>query len=462
MSVNPDALKAEIRNAVITRKANACPIALRLAWHASGTFDKSTGAGGSNGATMRFKPEITDDANAGLGIVRDLLLPVQKKHPEISIADLWTFAGKCAVEFAGGPKIAHAFGRTDAANGSACPANGLLPDAAQGAKHLRDMFHRQGFTDQEIVALNGAHTMGRCHKVRSGYDGPWTTDPLKFDNEFFKVLLENEWVSRKWDGPEQFEDKATGNLMMLPTDMAIKTDPAFRKVAEVYAADQQKFFDDFAAAFAKLIGNGCPAGGCPMSKKKAPSKTEEASALFRENAMHGSVGAMRKALAAGADPNSTESSSGRTALHKAAFWGHIDAINFLVDECKVKTVNSTDYNGDIPLHDAARFGHLDVVQALLSAGSNPALTNVDGENVAAVATVYDKADVVALLAKFAGAASSSAGGNTVTLQYVMAEAKKAGKTVDASSVAFTLGYVAGKTAAAETAPALPAAASSAS
>lgn len=39
---------------------------MRLAWHASGTFDKSSKTGGSNGATMRFKPESTDDANAGL------------------------------------------------------------------------------------------------------------------------------------------------------------------------------------------------------------------------------------------------------------------------------------------------------------------------------------------------------------------------------------------------------------
>lgn len=31
-----------------------------------------------------------------------------------------------------------------------------------------------GFNDQEIVALNGAHTLGRCHSDRSGFLGPWT------------------------------------------------------------------------------------------------------------------------------------------------------------------------------------------------------------------------------------------------------------------------------------------------
>ena len=34
-----------------------------------------------------------------------------------------------------------------------------------------------------------------------------------------QTLLGNTWVKRKWDGPEQFEDEATGKLMMLPTDM---------------------------------------------------------------------------------------------------------------------------------------------------------------------------------------------------------------------------------------------------
>jgi cytochrome c peroxidase len=35
------------------------PVLLRLAWHCSGTYDKETGSGGSNGATMRFAPEAS-------------------------------------------------------------------------------------------------------------------------------------------------------------------------------------------------------------------------------------------------------------------------------------------------------------------------------------------------------------------------------------------------------------------
>jgi cytochrome c peroxidase len=46
-----------------------------------------------------------------------------------------------------------------------------LPDGALGADHIREIFGRMGFSDQEIVALSGAHNMGRCHADRSGFDG---------------------------------------------------------------------------------------------------------------------------------------------------------------------------------------------------------------------------------------------------------------------------------------------------
>lgn len=44
----------------------------------------------------------------------------------------------------------------------------------QGGHHVRDVFYRMGFNDREIVALVGAHTLGRCHTTASGYSGPWS------------------------------------------------------------------------------------------------------------------------------------------------------------------------------------------------------------------------------------------------------------------------------------------------
>lgn len=134
----------------------------------AGTYDKNDNTGGTNGATIRFPPESTDPDNAGLSIIRDLLHPVKAKYPSVSYADLYVLASAAAIEFVGGPKIKVNLGRTDEHNNAKCPANGRLPDASQGADHLRKVFYRMGFNDQEIVALSGGHTLGRCHLVRSG------------------------------------------------------------------------------------------------------------------------------------------------------------------------------------------------------------------------------------------------------------------------------------------------------
>ena len=120
-AVNLQHIKSDVRRALINNKVNACPIAIRLGWHASGTFSKADGTGGSDGATMRFSPEADDDANAGLNIARDLLEPVVRAHPEISRADLWVHAAAWAVEWAGGPKVPVRLGRSDAVSGVQCP-----------------------------------------------------------------------------------------------------------------------------------------------------------------------------------------------------------------------------------------------------------------------------------------------------------------------------------------------------
>jgi len=393
--VNVDALKSEIRLALIDQKANACPIAARIAWHASGTFCKMTNTGGSNGATIRFEPEATDGANAGLHIIRDLLQPVKQAHPEISHADLYTIAGVAAIEFLGGPKVPFNFGRSDDADGSRCPANGRLPDASQGMDHLREVFGRMGFDDREIVALSGAHTLGRMHKVRSGFDGPWTHYPLRFDNEYFRNLLNFTWVKREWSGPEQYEDKESGKLAMLPTDIALIKDPKTKPIVEEYANDNDAFFRDFANAFGKLLALGCPDNCQPTYKTPAADERNQASAEFREHAMHGSVEHAKK-LVGKADVNQVEATSGRTALHKAAFWGHVEMVTYLVQELKLN-VNAQDNYGDTPLHDASKFGHADVVKVLVEGGADVTLKNKKGQDAIALAVEHNKQPVVAIL-----------------------------------------------------------------
>ncbi|KAE8373641.1 heme peroxidase [Aspergillus bertholletiae] len=233
------------------------PVLVRLAWHASGTYDKETGTGGSNGATMRFAPESEHGANAGLKAARDFLEPVKAKFPWITYSDLWTLAGSCAVQELGGPAIPWRPGREDK-DVSACTPDGRLPDAAKDHQHVRDIFYRMGFNDQEIVALIGAHALGRAHPDRSGFDGPWNFSPTVFTNEFFRLLIDEKWQPRKWNGPAQFTDKTTGTLMMLPADMAFVKDKAFKKHVERYARDSDAFFKDFTDVYVKLLELGVP------------------------------------------------------------------------------------------------------------------------------------------------------------------------------------------------------------
>jgi cytochrome c peroxidase len=241
---------------------------VRLAWHCAGTFSKADKSGGSNGARMRFNPEANWGANAGLDTARKALEPIKAKYPNITYADLYTLAGVVAVEESGGPTIPFRLGREDMDSGETSPPDGRLPDADKGSKikticHIRDVFYRMGVDDREIVALLGAHALGRCHTDASGYWGPWTFAENTFSNEYFRLLLEERWSPKLthngqlWDGPDQYED-STGQLMMLPSDIALVQDPSLRKIVELYAKDEDAFFKDFAKAFAKLLELGVP------------------------------------------------------------------------------------------------------------------------------------------------------------------------------------------------------------
>ncbi|KAJ1297649.1 hypothetical protein BS78_01G393100 [Paspalum vaginatum] len=226
-----EAARRKLR-ALIAEKSCA-PLMLRLAWHSAGTFDVSSRTGGPFG-TMKNPAEQAHGANAGLDIAVRLLEPVKEEFPILSYADLYQLAGVVAVEVTGGPEIPFHPGREDKPQP---PPEGRLPDATKGSDHLRQVFGKQmGLSDQDIVALSGGHTLGRCHKERSGFEGAWTKNPLVFDNSYFKELLSG--------------DKE--GLLQLPSDKALLSDPVFRPLVEKYAVDEKAFFDDYKEAHLKL------------------------------------------------------------------------------------------------------------------------------------------------------------------------------------------------------------------
>lgn len=95
-----------------------------------------------------------------------------------------------------GPVVPWRPGRSDR-DASACTPDGRLPDASKNHHHIRDIFGRMGFDDREMVALSGAHSLGRAHTDRSGYDGPWDFSPTTMTNEFFRLLVEEKWSWKK-------------------------------------------------------------------------------------------------------------------------------------------------------------------------------------------------------------------------------------------------------------------------
>ena len=93
--------------------------------------------------------------------------------------------------------------------------DGRLPDASKGAQHLRDVFFRMGFNDQEIVALSGSHTLVcRCPalvassstKLQGCFDFPVAMKVLAEFSHLVKVV---KW--RLFLGVHTYRDEPTRN-----------------------------------------------------------------------------------------------------------------------------------------------------------------------------------------------------------------------------------------------------------
>ncbi|QKF99729.1 catalase/peroxidase HPI [Aeromonas hydrophila] len=178
------------------------------------------------------------------------------------------------------------------------------PDPLKTAHDMRVTFARMGMNDEETVALTaGGHTVGKAHgngsaaklgpapegadvheqglgwinhesrgigrdTVTSGIEGAWTSNPTRWDNGYFKMLLGHDWWLKKspagawqWepvaikeeDRPVDVEDPSLRcNPIMTDADMALRFDPVYREISERFAADQDLFSDAFARAWFKL------------------------------------------------------------------------------------------------------------------------------------------------------------------------------------------------------------------
>lgn len=286
-AVDPAALQKDLRSAKnaiadLIKSKHCNPILLRIAFHDACTYNRNTGTGGAIGA-VHYKAVVEHPANAGLPVAVALLEPIKAAHPLVSWADLFQMSSLVAVELAGGPVLPLRFGRVDApAPEHADPGN--LPHAAPSpdhgrfddgsttpAEHLRRVFTgHAGLTDQDIVALSGAHTLGRAKPTRSGFgkeetkytkDGPgtpggssWTVDWLTFNNDYYRDILAAK------------EGKGDPELLVMPTDAAIFDDAEFAAIGRRFADDQAAFFEAYVEAHVKMSELGVTwAPGTPVT-----------------------------------------------------------------------------------------------------------------------------------------------------------------------------------------------------
>eukprot|EP00879_Flechtneria_rotunda_P008928 GHRR01009349.1.p1 GENE.GHRR01009349.1~~GHRR01009349.1.p1 ORF type:complete len:337 (+),score=69.54 GHRR01009349.1:1022-2032(+) len=262
-----------------------------LAWQCASTFRQTDYFGGCNGARIRFPPQSKWPANKGLDKVLQVLHPVKAEYATLTYADLIVLAGTVAVDQASGSVkdngsdngFSFCPGRADASDGKGTET--LAPrNYSTIAIESRDNMVVQGLYAWEWVAL-AARPRSPVRQQLLGYSGSWTTNPSNLTNDYFKVLLGEDWQQCK-SAKGLDEYKAIGKaLYMIPADIALKQDKEFSAIAKEYAADNSKFVREFTAAWTKVMNadrfDG-PAGNVCNSKPSA-TKVVGASSIGGSN-----------------------------------------------------------------------------------------------------------------------------------------------------------------------------------
>jgi catalase-peroxidase len=178
------------------------------------------------------------------------------------------------------------------------------PDPMRSARDIRETFGRMAMNDEETVALiAGGHTFGKTHgagdpslvgpepegcpvhsiglgwknelgkgkaedTITSGLEGAWTPTPSTWDHSYWETLFGWEWEltespagAKQWQPtdpaseivPDAHRPGVKHRPMMATTDLALITDPEYRKISERFRDDPELFADTYAKAWFKLL-----------------------------------------------------------------------------------------------------------------------------------------------------------------------------------------------------------------
>ncbi|KAG6588405.1 Peroxidase 63, partial [Cucurbita argyrosperma subsp. sororia] len=187
----------------------------------------------------------------------------------VSCADILAVATRDLVTMVGGPYYNVLLGRRDGRVSEASTIPNALPLATSPMSEIIDIFTSRGFTVQEMVALSGAHTIGFSHcKEFSAQIYNYSKSPpydSQYNPRFAQGLqkacsgFENNPTLSVFNDimtPNKFDNSYFQNLPkglgILKSDHGLYDDWRTRPFVEEYAADENKFFSDFARAMEKL------------------------------------------------------------------------------------------------------------------------------------------------------------------------------------------------------------------
>ncbi|EGZ25995.1 heme peroxidase [Phytophthora sojae] len=221
---------------------------VHAAWQCASTFRVTDYSGGCNGATIRLSPEKDWAVNKGVDAIIAALEPVKDNYPTLSTADLIVLAGQVALEDAGSEKVDFLGGRTDAESGDGSEMYAPRDYYTSALIAVRDSIKIMGVSEEEAVALAGRPRSAEQQKTL-GYSGSYCAEAAPLSNEYFKLLLNEQWTAVT-DDEYQAEGK---DIYMLATDLALLDAPELKTYVDKFAGDEAAFKQVFASAWAKLM-----------------------------------------------------------------------------------------------------------------------------------------------------------------------------------------------------------------